>query len=300
MRYAVTWTKNFRYYNDVDEVIFEYAGSGDLNKIVNDTLKRSDQTAHILLNTAAMDVKEIEDYSDIIEKLLLIKQDFNLLVSVNFYNNNDRDFIKILKENDIPFMFHTFAKDFSTLAEMRDLGASEAYIVEDLCFALHKVKNTAKGMKIRTFPDIAQIPRGCRHQPNITSFWIRPEDTEVYEDFIDTFEIFNTTNTSVIYEIYKKQQWLGNLRELIMDLHQDLENTSIAPMFGQMRLRCEKKCLYGGCRVCFAIQDLAAQMTEANINVIKDAKPKPSIVTEEDIENFKAEGQTELIESTAE
>lgn len=265
MKFSVMKTDSFEYYNEVDEVIFLYYGTEDLYGQISNTLTREEQVANIRPSSSEVD-KDI--FFGLLDK---INNEFNVLVSINF--NYQREYADILKEKNIPFMFYNLAKDFSTVKAMQMAGASEVCIVEDLCFSLDKIQDFRKeGLKIRMYPDVAQVASGCSNLPVLTNFWVRPEDVELYAQYVDTFEIWHDKNLSTIFKIYKQGQWKGDIREIITDYRDSLENTSIAPYFGQSRISCGKACLHGRCNVCFRIQELAERFNEADISILREKK----------------------------
>jgi hypothetical protein len=263
MRYAVTYLSDFKYFDKVDEVFFD-SPREDLYEMVSGVLVNSNQTANILLTDFMRE--NIDNYIGIFEK---IKQEFNIIISINYLF--DRELIPVLKEKNIDFMFNDRANDLATLAVMKKLGAREAIIGGDLCFCLDKInKIRDNSFRIRVYPDVAYDTFTYEDAyRTLVSFWIRPEDTEVYEKYIDTFEIFHLENLSVIFKIYKQQQWLGNLREIILHLKEDIENTSLPPFFGQFRTTCGRECLYEKCNICERTLDVSKKFTEANISIIK-------------------------------
>ena len=116
-------------------------------------------------------------------------------------------------------------------------------------------------------------------------FWIRPEDTELYEPYVDIFEILpgqnDTSRLSVIYEIYRDRQWLGNLNDIILDFSSPIvNNRGVNPHFGEMRLNCGKKCVVGQCNLCPQMADLANSFVEVGLEIIKK-KYKPEITKEQ-------------------
>ena len=144
------------------------------------------------------------------------------------------------------------------------------YVVEELGFDLASLQD--QGVILRVIPNIAQCyVDGKGIIPEITKFWIRPEDTEIYEEYIDVFEFYKLDDVriSTVYKVYKNRQWLGDLKDLILDLDVDINNKTISPHFGRMRTTCRKKCLYGKCNVCLNIADLATQFKAADIEIIK-------------------------------
>ena len=293
MRYAVRYNKDFRYLKEVDEIIFDYQGTDQIVDMIPATLQE-DQRAIIRLT-------DIDDIGKVIGYLVKVKElHHNLIVQIDFYEQ--KDFINILNDNSIEYMFSNFCKTYDTLYAMVKLGAKEVYIVESLAFDLESLQSYREdyGIKFRVFPDIAQYEKGTKDLiPEIITFWIRPEDVELYEKYVDTFEIFRTDNrTSVIYEVYKGGQWRGQVKDIICDFESDIGNANIAPHFGLMRTGCKRKCLYNKCNVCTNIADLAEQFKINDINIIKKKKKDKLPVEERDkiIEELKEKGK-ELNES---
>lgn len=57
--------------------------------------------------------------------------------------------------------------------------------------------------------------------PSIKTFFIRPEDLDIYEKYINTFEFFTDEKDAVrlnsLYKIYTKDRlWYGLLKDLIV------------------------------------------------------------------------------------
>ena len=126
MKYAVTYTKDFRYYFDVDEVVFPFRGDGNLLEILQKTLTRDDQVAIINISENPNE-KKIEDFIPIFNK---VKTMFNIIISINFYTQ--KAWVETLKDNDLKFMFSDFATTPSMVGAMAEMGAADIYMSEDL------------------------------------------------------------------------------------------------------------------------------------------------------------------------
>lgn len=275
MRYAVHYNRTFRYFDEVDEVIFDYKGSEAIVDFIPKTLKEYQK--------AIINLIQIKDVAEVISYLNKLKTlHSNFVVQISLFNQTN--IIELLQDNEIEYMFADFARDYDTFYTMRELGAKEIYIVEGLAFNLRNLQEIRKeeGLSLRVFPDIAQSARGTTYViPPVTKFWIRPEDTELYEQYVDVFELCRTDDKqSVIYEVYKNQQWLGQLEDIILDFDTTLDNTSLDPRFGQERINCGKRCNYGRCNLCTEMEDLAARFKLVGITIQKPKK-KNEITTEE-------------------
>lgn len=279
MKYAIPYTKDFRHLSEVDEIIISnYTGTDQIIDFISSIVKDK-QKQRIIINIA--DIKTTED-EVIIYLNKLQAEGFNIAVQI--YQNNE--LIKKLKEHNIPFMFLNFAGSFSSAYSQAKIGASDVYIVEDLGFRMKDIADlkTQFDIQIRVFPNIAQTnSTQLRQIPAIQKFWIRPEDTELYEPYVDVFEIFGEAQLSVVYEIYKDRQWVGDLDDIILDFFPNSEivpNGSMAPHIGEQRLNCGQACLRGKCNLCEESAKLAKTLEDADVLVIKD-KYKPQLTKEE-------------------
>ena len=283
MKYAVKYNSNFRYLKEIDEVIFNYKGTEQIVEFIPSKLKDT-QKAIINLSGAG----SAEDILPYLNKLKTIHNNF--MVQINFYHPYRDELIDILNDNEIGFMFENPAVDYETFYTMVMLGAEDVYVAENLGFYLKDLQFARDyyGVRIRVFPDIVQWTQGCIEVTHpAANFFIRPEDTELYEKYVDVFEFYTVEKASVKYEVYKKQQWLGDLKDLIGDLRIDtFPNTGIAPHFGQQRINCHKKCMFERCYICPEIHKLSKSFNAANVEIIKKKK-KPEITEEQKKEVYE-------------
>lgn len=281
MRYAIHYNKNFRYLNEVDEIVLDYKGIGDIVKFIPKKFKPEQK---IIIRIA-----EVEDIKNVLPFLIkLTKVHSNFIVQIDLFSQ--KEYIELLKDNNIGFMFINFAKQFDQFYTMAELGAEDIYIVEDLAFFVGRLQDIRHkyNINLRLIPDIAQSAMGTSHViPQITKFFIRPEDIDAYEDYIDVIEISRDNDRqSTIYEIYKQQQWSGNLEDIILDLDLQVNNLNIAPHFGPNRVNCGKRCMYGRCNLCMEMQELATRFKLVGIQVKKDRK-RTEVPAEEKEKMFK-------------
>lgn len=290
MKFAITYTDTFRHFNEVDEVIFDFDVVDDLVALITSKLKYQEQKAIISLDSVEQELEEV------LPILLKIKQEHsNMAVIIDFFEQ--REWIDKLQEEEIDFIFSDYARNISILAAMYLLGASEVYIAEDLCFDLPRLQTfRSKGLKFRIWPDIAQTPAGTKQVLNpLSAFFVRPEDVNYYERFVDTMEFMRSgTQVNVIYEVYQKEQWLGHIEDIILDLDVNLDNTTIVPLFGIQRTNCKKRCLLSGCDICDRTQGLAEAFDKNDIEFIKKKKP-PRIP--KDIADMITKGDEDEFES---
>lgn len=304
MQYCVSYSRTFRRLHEVDEVILN--DITDIKKVM-DFLNEGqiNKSTRIILNFAgsALPSSAIEGAPAFLN--MLQNQNWNIAVIIN---KKDKD---IFLTSHIPFFYIDFPKNIEEVYTQAHDGVSDVYITEELGFRMKDLQYIKKtfNIKYRVIPNIVQSSNNKTFN-SMNCFWIRPEDTELYEPFVDVFELLggeNQSRISVIYEIYKQKQWLGNLNDVILDFNSEFKvpNTGMNPHFAQMRLNCGKKCLIGSpCNTCFQMADLAQKFNEVGIEVIK--KREKPIRTEEEIdkalqilENSKNESRTnEAINNT--
>lgn len=278
MQYAVTYTKDFRHYDEIDEVLLnEYSGSDYLIEFITSFAEGGNLTFII-------DLTKVEDIEGVIPYLnKLIKDGYSIKVKIDIGHIAIKEIINDLKENNISFMFKQFATTTEEIYIQAGMGASDIYIVQELGFYLKRLKRIKENfnIKFRVFPNITQVAAGGKDLiPAMKRFWIRPEDVELYEDYIDVLEIWGTKRLSTIYEIYKQGQWLGNLNDIILDFDETIiPNTGLNPHFAEMRIDCHKKCLFNQCNLCLQMADLATNFNKVGIEVIKPRK-KPKVLKE--------------------
>lgn len=195
------------------------------------------------------------------------KDKYNIVVKLPYYN-------KILKEKiesnpNIKFYFTFPSFDWDTFNTMIDMKVTDIYIAGAMGFELDKVAEIAsnKGIQIRAIPNLAQST--WEETPDLQKFWIRPEDTDIYEEYIDIYEFAykDYPQQKVYYDIYfNDKKWYGDLKELIIGLKNSLNSTTLLPSFAQRRVNCCRKCMKGGpCHICNAIAHLSGTLEENNL-----------------------------------
>jgi hypothetical protein len=174
----------------------------------------------------------------------------------------------------IPFFYDEHFSTMDGIYGAIQRGVSDVYATEGLGFRLKDISEYChkNNVKVRIIPNIAQYKPGFKDDiPDLYKFFVRPEDVEFYEGDVDVFEfIAPADRTSVLYEIYRNGRWLGDLGELIIGLNEPLENTVIAPTFGQGRKNCGQKCLIGKCYLCNQVRELGKLFYDYNLEMTRE------------------------------
>lgn len=263
MKYCLNYNIKSKLMNEIDEIkiLFNKKNISSLIDFIKEHQKQ-----RIILNL------ETKFDNDIKEIVSIIKEN-NLKITICFSNSfieiTEAD-LALLTENNIPYFFHTFVTDWETLNYMVNIGVSDIYIMEDLCFNLKDVQKiiSQHNIKIRTYPNLCQLKYEKTY--DLVSFFIRPEDVNLYEGYIDVLEFFgDREKQEEYYNIYKKEQkWFGKLNEIIIGMNNDIDNRFIIPRFGEKRLSCGRKCFKGGnCDMCKTIYDLSKQLEKGKLLV---------------------------------
>lgn len=173
--------------------------------------------------------------------------------------------IDLLENLNMPYFFGICATTFDQLHYLLDLGVSQVYLAEDICFDLTRASRLCGETLIRVFPNVAQ--GSIKSGPALKKFFIRPEDVKEYADVVDIFEFWGPTDRqNVLRRIYEKGKWLGDLQAIILDLDIELESQYLIPQFAHIRKDCGRRCMKGEkCSVCEHIKSISEKLKEKNL-----------------------------------
>lgn len=167
----------------------------------------------------------------------------------------------------IKYYFNMTVSSWEMLHYFISLGVSDVYISEQLGFELPAVKAlcSSHGVSIRAFPNVAQSE--TTNTDPLQRFFIRPEDTDIYAQYIDTFEFWGPDDRQAIFRrIYERKEWGGDLQEIITSLNRRLESPRLVPVWGETRVSCKRGCLADkSCRICQRIANVSEQLEKENL-----------------------------------
>lgn len=258
-------SKNCKSIEKVNEITIDYYNTKDFVDLLNQFKEkriniyiRDKETNQLISNEELKKIKIIhETYPDL-----------NLYLEIPI---NTRYSLEDIKDIGLPYFLEDRINDIDLFTTLLSQGVSDIYVVENLCFELDKISEVAhsRNVRLRTFPNVAQSESMAID--GLLKFFIRPEDIDVYSQYIDTFEFFgDERKQDVLYDIYNSKVWNGPLNEIIIGLNSDLDSRFILPQFGESRVKCGKRCLKGGnCRICNRIEELSKTLKENDI-VIKN------------------------------
>ena len=277
MKYCLPFFINSQYKDTVDELYIEVYETSDILRLPAFLEEHQQQRVIIV----------IEDYDFIIKdkfKMIANKMttgNFTICMGAGWDFYLKREFANYCNKYNFPFFFQKGAGDWDTLRGMLDMGVSDVYVVEALGFELDKVADAVHtfGAQVRCYPDVAQSSWNGANP--LYAFWIRPEDVDVYEGYIDVLESArkskDVVKSDVFYDIYGKNKfWLGDLNVLIDGLAQagiSIDSRRIVEPWAQRRLQCGKKCIKGNsCRVCHYALSLAETLKKDDLVLTPNKK----------------------------
>lgn len=248
MKFSIKFYKGCRVLSKADEVILLY-DSRHTNLI--EYVKDYPQEIRIIVDISTYMDRDL--FSNLEIWRAAMAEHPNFAIKMQCYNE---ELAAALQDVDIPFFIATYIDTFELLEKYVKLGVSDVYICNDLGFSIKKVSKICKAnhINVRVYPNIAQssLPSSEREQLGLRIFFIRPEDLEYYEPYVDIIEFFGPLEKqSVLFEIYKSGKWLSNLSELILGLNRQVNNIAILPDFAEVRLNCGNVCEKDNkCRYC--------------------------------------------------
>lgn len=262
MKYAIKFYQECGILDEVDELIIKYF---ERNINIFDFIENHKNQRII------MDITEHLEYKSDLDIFKALKEKYN-----NFslmLSTTQVSFVDTLINAGISFFFAQGAVTPDMLEYFLNMGVSDVYIMNEMCFNLKEISKICKekNVKIRVFPNIAQSSTTDIEDSDIvmntaTFFFIRPEDLDVYEQYVDVYEFYGPLDTQPVnYDIYKnKRKWDSSLSLLIYNLEEEFYGDAIIPIFGKRRAECNKRCIYNNCTLCKDIAKVSENM--ANIN----------------------------------
>lgn len=208
--------------------------------------------------TIVLDIpKEAEDIEW--NKLKNLAKENNLILCLE-----DLFYAGLCNSLDIPFYWSYPISSWYELDGLIKLNPCYLFITNPLSFELDVVKKKTN-IPLRLCPNLAYdsyIPR----ENGILGTWVRPEDINIYEKYIDTFEfvINDLSKEATLFRVYQQDgEWPGNLNVLIGNLSVDVDSRMLPKEFGEVRTTCGQRCLKNGrCHFCESAINLSDSIRE--------------------------------------
>lgn len=267
MKSCIEWRKTFPYLDQVDQY--------------NIVFKNKTKQLLVFLNQYGVNKRvniifEHPSKSDIELVIQLYKTGkYNIATCLEA----DQYFIQMLKEANIKFYLPLHINSWDALQYAINLGVSDVFITEEMGFDLKRIRKVLKdtGIQIRCYANISQIQYPYEANDGLKGFYIRPEDMDVYDKYVDVIEFYKSVDIQkVLYQAYfKEKKWDGPLMEIIKGLKNPVDNYYILGSdFAKTRVDCKKKCIKGDrCQMCDVVIALANTLRDSpNYQVFRKQK----------------------------
>lgn len=256
MKYCLKYTNICTKLNHADEISIKYIeDKGLVDFIKKFSLQR------IILNINPWSFTESE-----LRKLIAIRKqypEYNFAVAMSEYEPSCAE---KLREADIPFFDASRCMDWEQFHMLLKAGVNDINISGPLAFEMSKVKQVLEVLDrkviIRATPNL--VVNSNSNTDPLIGFYIRPEDVELYEGFIDVLEFEGLEHQDTFFSIYAEHKsFIGNLNQCIYNFQEQVDNKGLITLFGERRRDCGRQCLSGGrCNRCYTLADLAKPMGE--------------------------------------
>ena len=199
MKYCLKWTNICKHLRDADEISIQYIEDRGL---VDFLQKYSDKRVILSIQSDNFDEGEIK-------KLIAIHKQYpNYRFAIAFDKYNQK-LMSLFQQNNIDFYLAEPCQDWETFWQLAvNIGVSDINLSGALAFELPKVKRCLEKMKlntqIRVTPNIIQSQTGYLHE--LQHFFIRPEDIDLYEPYVDIIEFEGLEHQDTFYDIYAKEK----------------------------------------------------------------------------------------------
>jgi hypothetical protein len=226
MHYCLSAQVDKEYLKKADEIKVKY---NKMNDILD--LFEINPNATFILRITSQEDKNTIRWKDI-EKFNIMTQNKIIIETDSF------EIMDVCKILNIKFFYAIPINSFYDLKALIDYGCCDVRIDAPLTHMLDKIEKF--DITIRMSPNIAYysyIPRSN----GVIGSWIRPEDVELYEEYIDVFEFENcdVKQEQALFRVYaESKQWLGPIDKLITNLNYQATNKLILPHFAKTRLYC--------------------------------------------------------------
>ena len=254
MKVALPWSSQTKEKLLVSEYNITFVNKpGNFDRLLSFLEQHNDKRFNITIDTS--------EYEFELEKLRYAKiVNPNIHIVVNYIGE-----CEILQKLNISFYFSVMnaATSFRRLEWLVNLGSTDIYIADDLCYQLAKVRKFCDQHNVQcrlVLDRIASQRLDINNDPKAPYF--TPEIIETLDQYIDDFEFTENQSMARLNTLYKiwfeNQEWKEDLSLLYPELTLKIPNQSLIPNFIEYRMNCGYKCACGSpCRRCSQFLEIA-------------------------------------------
>lgn len=243
MKYSLSSRQTAEYLRKADEIRVEYRD----HKIIPDLAEKYPQATVNLTTSSQDDIdwKEIKVYNT------LCRGNFSIgITTMDHYNQ--------ARETGVKYYYRYPITTFQELQDAKAAGMCCVLLGAPLFFMMDKVKRF--DMPVRAVANVAHTEAHFTEADGTIGTWIRPEDVELYEPYVEVIEFMdNITAEQALYRIYaENHKWSNPLSYIVKDLGHEATNRMIPPDLAKARLNCGQRCMENGrCHLCRNTLNLA-------------------------------------------
>lgn len=208
-----------------------------------------------LIIEGKIDEKDLAECSRM-NKIHFGKNNKNVILSVE---NPNSSLLDEIKRADLMWYYAYPVFTFYDARGLREAGACSIIIGPPLTHSLDEFM--AVGFdEVRVVANVAQF-NYTPHSIGIYGGFIRPEDIELYEPYIDTIEFrdCDKEKEQALFRIYMEEHnWPGDLNLIINNLNFSTTNRMIPEKFAERRMNCGQGCqAVSSCQRCYRLLKMA-------------------------------------------
>lgn len=267
MNFSIPYTRKFSYFNQPNiEIDINYKPK--VKQLEDFIIKYNQKRINLIFNSW-----EDFDQERDPDLILAFRQKYptcNLVMRLPSYSSQIQT---LLIQKGLPHYYYIFANKWDIFNGLLETSATDIYVTEDLCFSMDIIKQKAqeKNKRLRTFCNVCQT--SWFETNSLRTFFIRPEDVNLYNKYIDVIEFFdavdNKDSLNILYDSYDRGlRWAGPLKEIIIGFKGDTDSYYLIPYFGEKRLNCNKRCNVANCNFCIEVASLANTLKQNQIGIL--------------------------------
>ena len=271
MIFSIPYTRKFDYFNQPNvEININYKPK--VKQLEDFIIKYNQKRINLIFNSWE-DFDQERD-PDLIQAFRQKYPMCNLVMRLPSYSSQIQT---LLIQKGLPHYYFILANKWDILNGLLETSVTDIYVTEDLCFSMDIIrqKSEVKNKRIRTFCDVCQT--SWPQSNSLRTFFIRPEDINLYNKYIDVVEFFdaehNKDSLNILYDLYNNgKRWAGPLKEIIKGFRDDTDSYYLIPYFGEKRLNCNKRCNTSSCSFCVQLSSLAKTLKQRQIGIFYNNK----------------------------
>lgn len=271
MKVAAPYTNDTRWKDIPDEYNLIYTESTKESTLTLFCMKYPEKRVNVLFKDTDIDINAIKKAKEYNQ---------NIFVRVSL---GQLSFIELLKQEKINFFldYSYPCISFDLLEYAINIGSTDVYPYGDLWYQMDAVSKKCKENNLHIRLILNEIPSlNPDAGKDYTAPFFTPRDKRILEKYVDTVEFncfmqenkkhYNWHMFNVCYKAWIiKEEWAGDLQELIPQLKIFIPVHSLFPNFVERRMNCRHRCFTGdSCKHCNQLIELAQNLNAEDLYII--------------------------------